>query len=148
MTRGYFGIGIINGKSPENLGTLWRSAHNFGAAFIFTVGNRYPLQSSDTTKAWRSIPLYRYRTFDEFYETLPYDCLLVGLEYPHVNAKPLPSFQHPERCVYLLGAEDSGLSKDAQTKCHAIVTIPGSKLEQSLNVAVAGSILMYDRISK
>ena len=28
------------------------SAHNLGAAFIFTVGQRYKYQASDNTKAW------------------------------------------------------------------------------------------------
>ena len=28
--RGYFGIGIENGKTVANIGTLWRSAHNLG----------------------------------------------------------------------------------------------------------------------
>ena len=35
----YFGIGIQNGKTPENLGVLWRTAQNMGASFIFTIGN-------------------------------------------------------------------------------------------------------------
>ena len=39
LQQGYFGIGIQNGKTPENLGVLWRSAQNFGASFIFTIGN-------------------------------------------------------------------------------------------------------------
>ena len=38
MTRGYFGIGIEFSNNPLNLGTLWRSARIYGAAFIFTVG--------------------------------------------------------------------------------------------------------------
>ncbi|MBP93126.1 MAG: rRNA methyltransferase, partial [Flavobacteriaceae bacterium] len=32
----FFGIGIQNGKTPENLGVLWLSAQNLGASFIFT----------------------------------------------------------------------------------------------------------------
>jgi tRNA G18 (ribose-2'-O)-methylase SpoU len=148
MTRGYFGIGIENGKTPHNLGTLWRSAHNLGADFIFVIGKRYPRQASDTTKAWRSIPLYQHDTFTDFYKSMPYDCQLIGVEYPHDRAKPLPEFKHPERAIYLLGSEDSGLSKEAKEKCHLFTMIPGSRLQQSLNVAVAGSIIMYDRISR
>ena len=34
----FFGIGIQNGKTPENLGVLWRTAQNLGASFIFTIG--------------------------------------------------------------------------------------------------------------
>eukprot|EP01047_Picozoa_sp_COSAG01_P129466 COSAG01_NODE_58919_length_303_cov_0.759804_1_plen_52_part_10 len=35
---GFFGIGIVHGKSRANQGTLWRSAYQLGAAFTFTVG--------------------------------------------------------------------------------------------------------------
>ncbi len=145
MSRGYFGIGIENCKTGHNLGTIWRSAHCLGASFIFTIGNRYRYQASDTTKAWRSIPLYQYATFEEFYAHLPHDCQVVGVEFPHEKAKSLSSFSHPERCVYLLGAEDHGLSKKAIERCHRIVYIPS---KMCMNVAVAGSIVMYDRAAR
>lgn len=45
--RGYFEIGIYNNKTPSNLGTLWRSAYQLGAAGIFVIGQRYPKQASD-----------------------------------------------------------------------------------------------------
>jgi hypothetical protein len=31
----YFGIGIQNGKTPENLGVLWRTAQNLGSELHF-----------------------------------------------------------------------------------------------------------------
>lgn len=33
--RGYFAIGIENTKDTFNVGSLWRTADLFGAAFIF-----------------------------------------------------------------------------------------------------------------
>ncbi len=147
-SRGYFGIGIERGKNANNLGTLWRTAHNFGASFIFTIGQRYSPQASDTTKAWRSIPLFNYKTLEEFKAAQPYDCKVVGVEYPNFEAKQLNLYQHPKSAVYLLGAEDHGLSKKAVVICNEIVMIPGSQLDSSLNVAVAGSIIIWDRFMK
>jgi hypothetical protein len=49
FTTEFFGIGILNGKTPENLGVLWRSAQNLGASYIFTIGNRYAKQACDTS---------------------------------------------------------------------------------------------------
>lgn len=143
--RGYFGIGIENCKTGVNLGTLWRSAHALGASFIFVIGQRYRTQASDTTKAYRSIPLYRYLAFDDFYQAMPFDCQLIGVEYPYDKAKPLTEFSHPTRAIYLLGAEDCGLSKQALARCHRVAFIPS---QYCLNVAVAGSIIMYDRLTK
>jgi hypothetical protein len=36
--RSYFAIGIEGGSNAVNLGNLLRSAHAFGASFMFTIG--------------------------------------------------------------------------------------------------------------
>ncbi|HKJ05908.1 MAG TPA: RNA methyltransferase [Flavobacteriaceae bacterium] len=144
LEQGFFGIGIQNGKTPENLGVLWRSAQNLGASFIFTIGNRYAKQACDTHKAVGAMPYFHYPTFEAFYNNLPKGAQLVGVE-KSANAQPLENFVHPRRCVYLLGAEDHGLSNKAQEKAHFLVQF---KSQLSLNVSVAGSIVMYDRQSK
>ncbi len=142
--RGFFGIGIYNVKTEFNIGTLWRSAYLFGASFIFTIGKRYKKQSSDTYKSHRHIPLYHYIDFDDFYQKMPYDCQLVGIEKAK-NSKSVKEFQHPQRCIYLLGAEDGGLPNLVMEKCKSIIHI---ETERSLNVSVAGSIMMFDRQNK
>lgn len=141
---GYFGIGIYQPKTIHNVGGLWRSAHNFGAAFIFTVGHRYKVQAADTTKAHRSIPLYEYSSFAEMRALLPKECLLIGIEQCE-GAAQLPKVAHPHRAVYLLGAEDYGLPADVLAACHRVMEIPSARC---LNVAVAGSIVIYDRLLK
>jgi tRNA G18 (ribose-2'-O)-methylase SpoU len=142
--NGYFGIGITHAKYEVNLGTLWRSAFSLGASFIFIVGPRFTREASDTTKSWRSIPLFRYQTFDQFYDALPYDCQLIGVELVS-GAERLETFSHPNRCLYLLGAEDHGIPGQELARCHRVVVLPGS---YCMNVAVAGSIVMYDRLAK
>jgi len=140
--RGYFGVGVWHAKNAENIGTLWRSAHNFGAAFIFTVGRRYKQQASDTTKAWRHVPLLHFEDIEALIAGLPFSCRLVGIELDD-RAKPLAAYHHPERAVYLLGAEDHGLSEEMRRRCHDLIVIEGA--ERCLNVAVAGSLVMYQR---
>lgn len=142
--RGYFGIGIDGGKNTDNIGTLWRSAHILGASFIFTIGKRYKKQPSDTTFALKHIPLYEYENFNVFYKSIPKNCKLVGVELTE-SAYKIKNYCHPERCIYLLGSEDNGLSHIALKSCHDIIIIPG---KYCFNVAVAGSIVMYDRINK
>ena len=141
FTNEFFGIGIQNGKTPENLGVLWRSAQNLGASFIFTILNRYAKQSSDTHNAVKSMPYFHYEDFEDFFKNLPKGARLVGVELDE-KAEDLETFHHPRRCVYLLGAEDNGLTKAAIEKCHKLVKF---KSEKSLNVSVAGSIVLYDR---
>lgn len=140
--RGYFGIGIENIKKSANLGTLWRSASNFEAAFMFTAGQKYRHQCSDTVKAFRHIPLLQFADISEL--VIPHSCLLVGVEIIEGSCS-LIDYKHPERAIYLLGAEDHGLSAAAIDRCHQFIEIPSSRC---LNVAVAGAIVMYDRLAK
>jgi tRNA G18 (ribose-2'-O)-methylase SpoU len=138
----FFGIGIENPKTTENVGTLWRSAQAFGADFLMIIGKRYKGQITDTTKAWRSIPLFEYTYFSK--ECIPRDCVLVGVEICP-EAVNIRAFTHPKRVLYLLGAEDIGIRKETLGMCHSIIYIPTL---YCLNVATAGAIVMYDRILK
>lgn len=140
-TRGYCGVGILGCKTAVNIGTLWRSAHILGADFIFTVGKRYKRQASDTTKAWKSIPLWHFDDIDDLLAHSPFDCRLVGVELDE-RANPLAAYKHPDRAIYLLGAEDKGLPEQVINRCHDLIVLPG---DYSLNVATAGSIVLYDR---
>lgn len=141
--RGFFGIGVFHSKTEHNIGTLWRSANQLGASFIFTIGKRYKEQASDTRRAPRHIPLYHYKDIKDFLEHRPYDCPLIGIEMSP-RAHKLKNFVHPERAVYILGSEDGGLSNEIMDKCQYIIELEG----HSFNVAVAGSIVMYDRLNK
>jgi len=144
LNRGYFGIGIYNGKNAGNIGTLWRSAAILGADFIFTVGHRYQRQCSDTMKTPRHIPLYHYRDGQDFFDHVPYDCPVVAVELAE-KAVMLDRYHHRERCIYLLGAEDNGIPSAILERCLDVVQIPG---DYCYNVSVAGSIVMYDRTVK
>jgi tRNA(Leu) C34 or U34 (ribose-2'-O)-methylase TrmL len=142
--RGYFGVGIVSGKSPENVGGLWRSAHCFGAALIFTVAFRPPRQPTDTTKAARHVPLIAYPDIDTFLRARPEECELVAVECG-VGGKQLPAFRHPERALYVLGPEDGSLNKAMLDACDGVVEIP---TQFCLNVATAGALVIYDRVAK
>lgn len=141
---GFFAVGIYKHKTEHNIGTLWRSAYILGASYIFSVGKRYKKQTSDVLKTWARIPMFYYPEFEDLLENIPYDCRLVGIELDE-NAIPLAEFKHPMRAIYLLGSEDNGLPPEIRDKCHYLVKIPGNS---SLNVAVTGSIVINDRITK
>ncbi len=139
--RGFYGVGIYHPKTETNVGTLWRSAGLMGASFIFTVGRRYKRQSSDTMKTSRHIPLFHFRDISDLKEHLPDACPLVAVELDD-RAVNIKEFSHPERACYLLGAEDHGLPEAVIRDCHHVVRLDG---EFSMNVAVAGSIVLYHR---
>lgn len=140
--RGYFEIGVFAPKTETNIGTLWRSAYQLGAAGIFTIGRRYQRQGSDTTAAWRHVPLRHYPTFTDFLAARPFDAELIAVE---MGGKALADFSHPQRAIYLMGAEDFGLPADVLDECDRLVSLEAINT-QSFNVAVAGSIVAYSRV--
>ncbi len=145
-SRGFHAIVAYHPKHESNVGTLWRSAFLYDAAFVGTVGRRYVHQASDTPKTPQQIPLVHYADIDDLKEHLPDGTPLVGVELAD-NSIPLSKFCHPRNAVYLMGAEDRGLPQHVLDKCHHIVQIESPK-PWSMNVATAGSILLRDRYLK
>ena len=82
--------------------------------------------------------------WNAFAAASPYGAMWVAVE---MGGEPLEHFEHPERAVYILGAEDAGLPEAVVRACHRVVALP-SKRTESFNVAVAGSVVMYDRLAK
>jgi len=146
--HGWFGIGIYRGKSEVNHGTLWRSAFQMGASFIFTVQARYSGKvspgSSDTTRTWAHLPCFRYESLDTLKASQPEACEFVAVE---MGGEPLETFRHPPRAVYILGAEDDGVPQSIIDRCQHHVSLPTVR-SASMNVAAAGSVMLYDRMIK
>jgi tRNA G18 (ribose-2'-O)-methylase SpoU len=141
-TRGYFAIGAERISKQLNLGNMVRSGHAFGASFVFTVGAHYTALEAraDTSKAPLHVPLYHWETPSDM--ALPQGCRLVGVELVE-GAVELPSFRHPLQAAYILGPERGELSPEILERCDHIVKIPTAFC---INVAMAGAIVMYDRV--
>lgn len=140
--RGYFGIGVEGLSKPMNAGNLYRSAHAFGAAFVFTVASSYDpdIRKSDTSDVTGQVPFYSFETLESM--RLPDGCALVGVEITD-DAIDLPSFRHPRCAAYVLGMERGSLSPGLVDCCDHVIKIPTLF---SLNLATAGAIVMYDRL--
>mmetsp|Transcript_16621 Transcript_16621/g.39992 ORF Transcript_16621/g.39992 Transcript_16621/m.39992 type:complete len:369 (+) Transcript_16621:260-1366(+) len=154
-------IGVFGAKSEKNLGTLWRSGYQLGAAEVFVIGERFRTESKKRQKdkllrvkqnlgrsrmlrSDDSIPLHEFQDWNAFTETLPAHTCLVAVE---MGGTSLDTFEHPERAIYILGSEDTGLPQAVMQACDAVVELPAVRTA-SFNVAVAGSIVLYDRLVK
>jgi len=140
----YAAIGVVGAKTEENMGTLWRSAYQLGAAMLFTVSARYKAQRTDTLNVPLRLPYMHFADWAAFASASPHAAVLVGVE---MGGTPLEEFEHPERAVYLLGSEDTGLPPSVLQACYRVVSI-SSERTASYNVAVAGSIVLHDRLAK
>jgi tRNA G18 (ribose-2'-O)-methylase SpoU len=139
--RGYFAVGVEGGNKIGNLGNLMRTAHGFGASFVFTIGGEhFSHRRSDTSRVEENVPLYRFDTLEEV--LLPDRCQIVGVELVD-EAIDLPSFTHPHQAAYIMGPERGSLSEAAMARCDHLIKIPTSFC---LNQATAGAVVMYDRV--
>lgn len=140
--RGYFAIGAEGISKPMNLGALMRTAHAFGASFVFSVDAADKVREaykSDTSKSFEHLPYYQWSAIDEM--TLPKGCQLVGVELTE-DAVMLPTFRHPQAAAYVLGREKGDLSDAMLSRCAHVVKIP---TKFCINVSLAGALVMYDR---
>ncbi len=141
--RGYFGIGVEGISKEQNVGTIVRSAHSFGAQFFFAITpdiDIRALQVSDTAKSFDHLPYYQYTSPETL--DLPHGCMLVGVELTE-DAIELPSFRHPLKAAYILGPEMGNLSPEIMESCAHIIKIP---MAFCVNVGVAAALVMYDRM--
>jgi len=140
--RGYFGVGVENISKAMNVGSLFRTAHAFGASFVFTVDADYErkiLRNADTSNAQGHVPFYDFPDHQSM--ILPKGCDLVGVELTD-DAIELPSFHHPKQAAYILGPEKGSLSPAILERCAFTVKIP---TKFCINVGLAGAIVLYDR---
>lgn len=121
---------------PGNVGTLVRAADVFGASLALSAGCADPTSA----KALRAsagavfrVPLAR---FDE--APRPRVALV-----PH-GGEPLPGIEVSEPVTFVLGAEREGLPSDLVASCDAAASIPQAETAESLNVAMAGTIALYE----
>ena len=141
--RGYFGVGAERISKPMNLGAILRTAHAFGASFVFTLNAHHKVrdvQNADTSKGSAHLPLYPWADISEM--QLPSGCVLVGVELTD-DAIELPSFRHPLKAAYLFGPEKGSISEASLAACHHVVKIP---TRFCVNVSVAAALIMYDRM--
>jgi TrmH family RNA methyltransferase len=133
-------------RSPGNLGTLMRTADAVGAAGLMLIGDGvdpfHPAAVRASMGAAFALRLARC-TPGQFRRW-------TGRQRCHVIAASPEAdldFQQAPYCrptVLLLGEERKGLSGEQRRLCDMTVRIPMAGTVDSLNVGVAGSLLMYE----
>jgi tRNA(Leu) C34 or U34 (ribose-2'-O)-methylase TrmL len=61
------------------------------------------------------------------------------------EAKPIQDYAHPERAIYIFGAEDGTLGKKITSWCRDVIYVPTNGC---LNLSMCVNIVLYDRMIK
>jgi tRNA(Leu) C34 or U34 (ribose-2'-O)-methylase TrmL len=144
MTLGYASIGLVNPKSPENVGSVLRAAGCYGAVSIFYTGKRYDRAKAfvtDTKNVHRRIPILRV---EDLQEIIPAGAVPVAIELAK-GAQSLVDYKHPEKAFYIFGPEDGSINRQVTQWCRDVVYIP---TEGCMNLAATVNVVLYDRLTK
>ena len=119
---------------PGNVGTLLRTADAFGAGVALSAGCSDPTGPRALRASAGAIFRVPLAPFDE--APRPWTALVAH------GAMSLDGV--PGQGTFVLGAERDGLPDDVVARCDARVTIPLEPGSESLNVAAAGAIALYE----
>lgn len=154
---GYQGAGEIRPGLPTvvldrlqdagNVGTILRAASALGAAQVVALKGSAALWSAKVLRAamgahW-GLHLVENATMDD----------LAALKVPLVATSShadhsLPQAPLPDPCAWVLGHEGQGVAPELMRRCAMTVSIPQPGGEESLNVAMAASICLYESLRR
>jgi TrmH family RNA methyltransferase len=122
---------------PGNVGTLFRSATAFGAGIALSAGCADPTGPKALRASMGAVFSVPVSHFDEPRGTR------VAL-VPR-GGTPLPELSVDGDIVFVLGAERDGLPREVLDRCDVQASIRQSAQAESLNVAMAGTIALYEQ---
>ena len=143
-------IALDNVQDPGNLGTIMRSLDGAGGKGLILLGNStdayHPTSVRSSTGAVFSVAT-RKASLREFREWKSRECVpVIGTVCG--EATNYRKYIYPQDMILLMGSEQKGLSKELVEMCEGLVTIPITGSVDSLNLACAASIVLFEIYAK
>jgi tRNA G18 (ribose-2'-O)-methylase SpoU len=131
----------------HNVGSLVRTAHAAAVSEVILVGEReWNFEAARTADVYtRIVHLADAAAFVAHLESRCWQLVAVEL---HPRAVTLFEAEYPSRPCFLVGAELGGIPPELLEHAALVVQIPQWGLVPSLNLAVAGSLVVYDYLAK
>ena len=131
----------------HNVGSLVRTAHAAAAEEVVLVGEReWNLEAAKTSELYTTVTqLADIDAFRCHLKARRWNLVAVELDHRAVNVFDAV---YPERPCFLLGAELAGVPDELLEEAELVIQIPQWGLVPSLNLAIAGSIVLYDYLGK
>lgn len=139
-------IVLENVQDPGNVGTVIRTANAFGVGAVLLVGNCADLYNPKTVRATMGA-IFRQKVIHMELSALKER--LDERDMPLYGAALSDAAQDIrtvdiKRAAVAVGSEGSGLSQELLKLCAAKIIIPMRPDSESLNAAVAASVLMWE----
>lgn len=134
-------------KDPGNLGTIFRTAEGAGTAGIImskdTVDIYNPKTIRSTMGSVYRVPFLYVERLDIIIEELQRKKIAVYAAHLQ-GAKDYDACNYRAGTAFLIGNEANGLREETAKRADMAIKIPMAGRLESLNAAVAASILMYE----
>ena len=133
-------------RDPGNLGTIVRTADAVGAAGVILVGDTVDPFSVEAVRATMgsvfAVPLARANRAEFAALARGWRGTIVGTHLSGAIDYRAADYQPPTLLV--MGGEQAGLSPDIAALCKTLVKIPMAGKADSLNLAVATAVMLFE----
>ncbi|HLJ53747.1 MAG TPA: RNA methyltransferase [Chthonomonadaceae bacterium] len=145
-SRGLCWIAAEAVQSAGNLGTILRTSEAVGGSGVILIGDTVDPFNPATVRASMGSLFHQkiVRTTVEAFAAWKrrHQCLLVGTSASaETDYKAL---RYPSSLILLMGGEKRGVSPEVAAMCDAMVRIPMVGRTNSLNIAIAAGVLLYE----
>lgn len=134
---------ILDGiQDPGNMGSLMRSACAFGFKTLFIGTGSVDIFNDKVIRSSQGAIFklnYQFGDISEFLNKITHKVYTTNV----LEGIPLKEIKAEDKVAVILGNEGNGVSKELQALGLDAIYIPMQNTE-SLNVAIAGSIIMYE----
>ncbi len=131
---------------PHNVSALLRSCDAFGVPRVELIGQsekfRGHAKSSSSANEW--VDLRSWESTAECFASLHEEGKKVYVSVLQPDAVDFYSLDLTEPCAIVLGNEHAGVSEEALALADQAVYIPMTGMVQSLNVSVAGAVMLSE----
>lgn len=131
-------------QDPGNIGTLIRTALAFSIDQVILSNKCVELYNDKLLRSMQGANFHISCIYRDLNEVIPElqknNVKIIGSALE--NGKDMKILKKSKKIAIVVGNEGNGMNKEILSKCDEICYIPINEIE-SLNVAIAGSIMMY-----
>jgi len=132
-------------QDPGNVGTIIRTAAAMGVTATFSLPGTVDLWNSKVVRSGMGAHFHHpclsgtWNELDSFRADRE-----IELWAADASGESVANLQPPPRLALVVGNEGAGLSSSARSRADRVIALPIASAVESLNVAVAAGILLYE----
>ncbi|MFD0704185.1 TrmH family RNA methyltransferase [Alloscardovia venturai] len=144
-----FEVAVENWTHDFNIGSIVRTANAFTANAVHIIGPRkWNRKGALMTELYQHV--YHHASIEEFVENITKQADEAGTPRPRIialdivpGAVPIETYDFPENCIMIFGAEGPGLTTKALELVDDVVYISQTGSVRSLNAGAAAAVAMH-----